>query len=1453
MGVTLDQFVEHLTDSGLMSADEVSAFQDSLPDVPADGETLAKLLVRQKKLTKYQATAVYQGKIKHLKFGEYVVVDKIGKGGMGVVLKAHHRRMDRDVAVKVLPAKMMQDEDAEARFYREVQAAAKLTHPNVVHAYDAGEHDGLHYLIMEYVEGRDLAEIVHEHGPLPVEQAVECVRQAAQGLQYAHEEGIVHRDIKPGNLLLDKKGTVKILDMGLARLNVGGLGEGEEKQPEQLTQSGQIMGTVDYMAPEQAEDTRKADHRADIYALGCTLFRLVTGSPVYERDTVMRKLLAHREDEIPSMVQLRSDVPPRLTGVFQRMVAKNVDERFQSMTEVIAALETAFIPAPQAARPAAPKKEESSNMALSAFFQHIGDGQVVTKPQTTAATPEETINRKLAAEDTGDSIAEVEPLQPGIAETPQANSPAVGVNRKKTHRQRPTKSTQQRLILIGSVGAAAVLLLIVVGFALFGPDGSDNLNLAGGDNGAGDGPGQPDKPNYELEFDGKSSWVQLPGIVDDLRKPITVEAFITPKRATQSASTVFLGLAHGKFCIYAADGHWRQQLATTGNNELLNTGWPVEVAKTIHIAGVSDKSGVRLYIDGENQDGRRTGDQGISPGEGVFYLGASQLKGSKPGRAFHGTIDEVRISNTARYTENFTPPQPHERFTKDEHTLALYHCDEIPGGKLIDSSGNGHHGTVHNCKLVRVGKKQTDDPDRAAAEWVLGIGGTVTTDAVKFTDVGLLPEHPFQIVSVDLSGNGQVTDGNLENLKGLTILTNLQIPGTKVGDSCLEHLKGLTNLARLNLKANKVTAQGIATLKLALPNCKITSDFSDEQIEVAMKELSGGTNPPLPNGWVIGSAVNLGPPVNSVSGDGTPFVSSDGLILMFYSDRDGGQGSSDIWMCTRASIKEPFSNLVNLGESVNSSAADMSPRLLEDNETLIFHSNRIDASQGQADLWTSSRPGGTGEFGNPMNLGPIINSGERDNHPGISHDGLTLLFSSNRAGGQGNDDIWMATRTSITESFDTLTNLGPTVNSAALDMAPCLSSDGLSLVFHSERPGGYGDYDLWLSTRNSINDPFDTPVNLGPTINTSAGEASPYLSADGRKLYFDSNRSGGQGGFDIYAAPIKLQPPLAKAPFGETEAKKHQKAWADYLGVEVEREIELPGGEKLTMVLIPPGEFMMGSDDEKRAQLLQMAKTSRVRDIDAARIDREAPQHAVRISQPFYLGKYEVTQAQWQAVMGTNPAKHKDNPSHPVEMVSWNDTQLFLAKLNQTGKQALEFQLPTEAHWEYACRAGTTSFWHFGDEPAALAQYGWFKVNSGGETNPIGQLRPNPFGVHDMYGNVNELCSDWYGERYYADLIVNDPKGPADGPGRIIRGGNFGLAALACRSANRSNQNPGQPANFIGFRLAAAIEDTSANNTETDDAPKKRQGGGFKGGGGGRGGGIGGGRPVKAGTSSEEN
>jgi serine/threonine protein kinase len=271
----------------------------------------------------------------------YQIERELGKGGMGVVYLARHRVMGRMVALKVINRRLLQNQMAVERFRQEVQAAARLNHRNIVTAFDAEQAGDLHFLVMEYVEGTDLATMVSRRGPLPVLHACNYAMQAAQGLQHAHEQGMVHRDIKPQNLMRTRKGTIKILDFGLARLASPA---DSETVPEGLTVEGVTLGTPDYIAPEQARDARRADIRSDIYSLGCTLYYLLTGAAPHPTGTAIEKVMAHCTTEPIPVRQLRADLPSQLVEIIERMMAKDSSARFQTPAEVAVALKPFGLP-----------------------------------------------------------------------------------------------------------------------------------------------------------------------------------------------------------------------------------------------------------------------------------------------------------------------------------------------------------------------------------------------------------------------------------------------------------------------------------------------------------------------------------------------------------------------------------------------------------------------------------------------------------------------------------------------------------------------------------------------------------------------------------------------------------------------------------------------------------------------------------------------------------------------------------------------------------------------------------------------------------------------------------------------------------------------------------------------------------------------------------------------------
>jgi hypothetical protein len=334
---TPTELLAFLRDHGFLTPPQAQELVGGLARF-ADGRALARELIERGWLTPYQANQLLQGRGEGLLLGPYRLLDRLGEGGMGQVFKAHHASMDRTVALKLIPRDRVSNPTALARFYREVRAVAQLAHPNIVTAFEVGQAGQTHFLAMELVDGIDLARLVQQSGPLPVQSACEYVRQAALGLQHAHEKGLVHRDIKPGNLMVarphpDQPPVVKVLDFGLARF------ASEGAPGTRLTQLGHVVGTVDYVAPEQAQNARTADIRADIYSLGCALFYLLTGKPPFPGADAVERLSARLLGEAPSVRACRPEVSPALEQVLARMMARDPAGRYQTPGEVAQALQ----------------------------------------------------------------------------------------------------------------------------------------------------------------------------------------------------------------------------------------------------------------------------------------------------------------------------------------------------------------------------------------------------------------------------------------------------------------------------------------------------------------------------------------------------------------------------------------------------------------------------------------------------------------------------------------------------------------------------------------------------------------------------------------------------------------------------------------------------------------------------------------------------------------------------------------------------------------------------------------------------------------------------------------------------------------------------------------------------------------------------------------------------------
>lgn len=326
-------FQARLERNNLLSKEQQAGLADLSKNFPTP-EALAARLVERNWLTSWQAQMLLAG---HERFflGKYKLLDRLGEGGMGAVFRAEQIPLGRIVALKMISKAIARDSAAVTRFRREIRAAAALDHPNIVHAYDADHVEDVHFLVMECVDGEDLQSLADRLGRLSTKAACELIRQAALGLHHAHERGMIHRDIKPRNLLVTKgtNGTVvKVLDFGLARVPSGGT------KADSLTATGQIMGTPDYISPEQAQDSRTADERSDIYSLGLTLYRLLTGRLAFPGQNLMEKITARMNRDAPSVLDHCPELSPKLAEVVAKMTACRPEMRFQSAEEVAQAL-----------------------------------------------------------------------------------------------------------------------------------------------------------------------------------------------------------------------------------------------------------------------------------------------------------------------------------------------------------------------------------------------------------------------------------------------------------------------------------------------------------------------------------------------------------------------------------------------------------------------------------------------------------------------------------------------------------------------------------------------------------------------------------------------------------------------------------------------------------------------------------------------------------------------------------------------------------------------------------------------------------------------------------------------------------------------------------------------------------------------------------------------------------
>ncbi len=782
--------------------------------------------------------------------GQYRLISKLGQGGMGAVYAAEHLLLKRPVAVKLLSKTRIQSARAASRFRREIEAIGKLDHPNIVRATDAGEAAGTHFLVMELVAGEDMQRIVRRAGALPVGTACEVIRQAAVALQHVHQHGLVHRDVKPVNLMVTSAGQVKLLDLGLALLRQ--LDSDVELGLTQLTEMGLVVGTLDYMAPEQAGDSRNVDIRADIYSLGCSLYHLLAGRPPFPGGTAAEKLIKHAQSEPPPLTTLRTDAPSRLSEILARSMAKSPADRYQTPGEMA-----------QALAPLARRLDAASFAPPPA-----------TVPPTHAPPVQSTVGISLQAADTEDPLAAPARLDLRVAAGGQTNSTASFPELDTGPRQSKTSSrpwlVRHRPGILVAAGLATLLLAAVV-ILVRTRHGTLQITIDGQDAGT-----------ISVKADGE---VELKDPADGKLVRVTVDAGAKMlkfhKEGFDAVGTSFdLATTAGrrievKFIptppaapvdkIARAPANEREFLewfrAQGGKGELDVGGRAVLIheieplpastdiivsldlqSTTIPIDAFLDRMLKIREIKRFSFQGRPMSDaqlQRLAQARCAPHVKRLNLMGTR--------VTDAGLASLPSFPRLHTL-EVHDLGIGDATLAALARCDPqwiaADGNPAITDDGLAQLAGCHQLKMVYVGGASIHDEGLASLVRLkliedLNLSKTMVTGAGLAMSLPAWPalrQLRINVLNLDDAPEFLVALGSCRQLELLSLAHN------PLTDACVPHLESLTKLGEVTLTGTKITSSGVDRLRQALPACRIISDhgeFGPAETEVADRPPAG--------------------------------------------------------------------------------------------------------------------------------------------------------------------------------------------------------------------------------------------------------------------------------------------------------------------------------------------------------------------------------------------------------------------------------------------------------------------------------------------------------------------------------------------------------------------------------------------------------------------------------------
>ena len=1456
--------VAHLTANGDISANAVSS-SAAMPDIPD-------------------------------LIGHYKVLRLLGQGGMGTVYQALHIDLDKVVAIKLLTERWSRNEAAVSRFRREMKAVGKLQHPNIVTAFDAGQANGTHYLVMEFVAGIDLSEVMKRHTLLGIPEACELIQQAANGLEHAARRGLVHRDIKPSNLMLTLddagKPLVKVLDLGLALLADPGSAASPMEQSTDLTGVGQVMGTVDYMAPEQALNSHDVDVRADVYSLGATLCKLLTGAIPFSRvsgASIARKLAVLAYESAPSISIGRPDLPPNLASLIDSMLARERDQRPATPGEVARRLSPFAVGSRLNVLLAAAPASEVDTVEFSVA--------TITQPKPVGRSSH-TIVPVLPSVESG-------AVQEQFATIPPSTDDRLPVSSR-------SRIIQQILAAVVACG----LLIAAWGFwQTFFIQTSDGFVVL-----------EIKDPGVKVTLGEKSFTLDNNGTKYEISPGAHV---LRINHSGLTYETDKFMLLKGRTEIFNVQLLSGKILVMQGNKELIAkplTSVANNLSPAVPLTAKSDRQpnsgiaaapltslnprNIRTSPDDEwtapeklgpevNSEGHESFPRVSADGKRMWFQRDSWLwisERESPGKPWQ---------TAKRVTNAFQPPGAMSDMfvSRDELTWMF--------------------ATWTDPELVRI--MESTRPSREAP-WPTP------------RDLGEISIHSHFPVMTD-DGLTLYFDRNFRTNEGDEICVATR-PDREAAWSHPVRLP-----APVNTAADERPLWISKDQKSLMFFAQLEPRTSSRQWDLFLTTRRSLTEP-----WQ--EPISFGPGINTEAFEASAWLSDDGRELIFAREVPG-QINSDLFVSRRVLNKKggtahiwpadapppavaPFDKaqaqthqeawakylgvpveytnsigmkfvLIPPGEfTMGSTTAEIEAALKDVDQNQWQEYIQSEAPQHKVvltqPLYLGMNEVTQAEYvkvmgTNPSHFAPlgkgkdVVAGMATTNHPVemvcwndaaefcaklsqqeklepfYFRDGETILQLSGTGYRLPSEAEWeFACRAGTATKYW----IGDQHEDLVMASSFGGNSGGRTHAVRELKANPFGLYDIhgnvWELMQDGWNatyyGEFQENVTVSPICPFSAGSqhvirggswsvTAPFCRSSNRLANVPTFRfedTGFRVSLPLGAAIAERAaqpdhatsnwdgwppdaPAPAVAPFNAETAKDHQLAWAKHFKVPVEYTNSIG----MKFVLIPPGEFTMGSSPEE----INAAPMFQVEDDDWSKcVQREGPQHQVILTQPFYLAIHEVTQAAYAKIMAQNPSIFSpqgdfkdrvaglDTSNFPVETVNWNDVSEFCVKLSsKEGLQPVTFnqrtgevpiidgngyRLPTEAEWEFACRAGTTTQFWSGNSFEVLNTVGWHGGNSQHRTHEVGGLKANPFGLHDVHGNVWEWVLDVWDHTssvQYTEVRAINPLGSAtDTNRRIVRGGFWATPEARCCSARRFAQTPHEKYGHNGFRVVLSID-----------------------------------------------